>query len=67
MGIGEEGMPILAFLGRDGLYYILGTLITPPPSKVKKILQSCMPLVDVIGGVNTILGPVLRYIEQMLL
>jgi hypothetical protein len=36
MGIGEEGMPMLAFLGRDGLCHVLGTLITPLPLKGEK-------------------------------
>jgi hypothetical protein len=63
MGTDEDGLPSPAFRSGDGTYHIPGSLTTAPPTTIKKALEHCATLAELLKKTRVLLiCPIPRYV-----
>jgi hypothetical protein len=55
MGTDKDGLPTASIKGGDGKYHVPGVLTTAPPTTLKKNLEGCNAIAEIIKMANVIL------------
>jgi hypothetical protein len=65
MGSDMDGIPTPAVRAGDGRYHIVGALTTAPPTALKKALEQCNPLAQIVKENKVFLVcPIPRYVKS---
>jgi hypothetical protein len=65
MGSDSDGIPTPAVRAGDGRFHIVGALTTAPPTALKRALEQCNPLAQVLKGNRIVLVcPIPRYVKS---
>jgi hypothetical protein len=65
MGTDKDGLPTPSIKGGDGKYHVPGVLTTAPPTTLKKNLEGCNAIAEIIKMANVILMcPTPRYVLE---